>query len=142
MLLNVGPAADGTISPIFMDRLFGIGEWLTVNGDAIYATRPWKACQKENTVYYTTKKDTLYAIMTAWPKGNRLVLQKPQTTGVTRVQMLGWNRPLKWTVLENGIEIRVPPLTPNVIPCQHAWTLALTGISNLQLEQSSPSLIA
>jgi alpha-L-fucosidase len=102
MLLNVGPAADGTISTIFMDRLFGIVEWLTVNGDVIYATRPWKACQKENTVYYTTKKDTLYAIVTAWPRGNRLVLQKRQTTGETTVQMLGWNRPLKWTVLEKG----------------------------------------
>jgi alpha-L-fucosidase len=139
MLLNVGPAADGTISPIFFERLFGIGEWLTVNGDAIYATRPWKVCQKETNVYYTTREDTLYAIVTAWPQGNRLVLRNPKTTGKTRVQMLGWNKPLEWTLLENGIEIRVPPLTPDVIPCQHAWTFALTGISNL--EQSSPSLL-
>jgi hypothetical protein len=34
--LNVGPASDGTIDNIFVDRLMGMGAWLNVNGDAIY----------------------------------------------------------------------------------------------------------
>jgi alpha-L-fucosidase len=31
LLLNVGPRADGTMPPIFVDRLVGMGEWLEVS---------------------------------------------------------------------------------------------------------------
>lgn len=40
LLLNIGPAADGTIPPIMEERLLAIGDWLRVNGEAIYGTRP------------------------------------------------------------------------------------------------------
>jgi alpha-L-fucosidase len=46
LLLNIGPAADGTIPPIMEERLLDIGAWLDVNGEAIYATRPaGRPCQ-------------------------------------------------------------------------------------------------
>ncbi len=38
-LLDIGPTGDGRIPVIMQDRLLEIGNWLKVNGEAIYATR-------------------------------------------------------------------------------------------------------
>lgn len=47
-LLNVGPTPDGMIPPLFEERLRGLGDWLEVNGKAIYSSKPWRV-QSENT---------------------------------------------------------------------------------------------
>jgi len=41
LILNVGPSADGQIPLLQQERLIQLGEWLGVNGDAVYGSRPW-----------------------------------------------------------------------------------------------------
>ncbi|CAB9528560.1 Tissue alpha-L-fucosidase [Seminavis robusta] len=145
MLLNVGPRADGTLDPIFEERLTEIGSWLSVNGDAIYGSRPWNHTQHEpaSKVFYTVSQQNkvLYALFTEWPEDSKLQLKSPVPTESTKVHMLGLpsarkeSIDLRWShrgeASKAGMTIQLPALTPRNIPCQYAWILALTGIGNL-----------
>lgn len=41
LLINVGPAADGSIPELQRTAMRELGAWMTANGDAVYGTRPW-----------------------------------------------------------------------------------------------------
>ncbi|XP_067281694.1 tissue alpha-L-fucosidase-like [Pseudorasbora parva] len=129
-LLNVGPTADGMIVPVFEERLRGIGAWLKINGEAIYATKPWRV-QAENAtvnIWYTSKNtSTVYAILTANPMEIAFQLFMPKTSSSTVVTLLGNPEPLKWAPLKpSGLIVALPdlPFTP-----AQAWTLKLDGVA-------------
>lgn len=96
--MNVGPTKEGIIAPIFEERLLEIGEWLSINGEAIYSSRPWKV-QNDTTgnVWYTQKNKVVYGISLQWPKDNILILSSVSSLFVnntTKVYFLENAQPL------------------------------------------------
>jgi alpha-L-fucosidase len=153
LLVNVGPAADGTLSPIMVDRLLGMGTWLKVNGEGVYGTRHWNVCSEDwdGSVFYTRTKDVLYAHLTNWPVGNSFFLSCPEQTSSTVAHMLGLESeehtievlPASPTTVRSssaaGLTIQLPALTPDLIPCEHVWVIAFSSIGNLDGENQQES---
>lgn len=82
-LLNVGPTAEGLIPPESVALLEGIGSWMDVNGEAIYATEanPWPWEFEWGRV--TVKPGRLFLHFYDWPEQFALRGLRNEVTGVS-----------------------------------------------------------
>ena len=93
-LLNVGPTSEGIIPQPSIDRLREVGEWMKVNGDAVYGSQgtPFAHDQSWGTV--TSKPGKLYLHVFDWPKNGSLVVYGLKNK-ITRASLLAGNKPVK-----------------------------------------------
>lgn len=142
LLLNIPIKADGTLDSEATELLEEVGEWLDVNGEAIYGTRPWaiygegyhdirpharKSPLTSKDIRYTTKDDTLYAIVMGEPAAGDYVQMEFLTNlfgpaGVIQsVELLGLDESPKWEAHPDGLRVWLP----EKLPCEHAYALRI-----------------
>jgi len=145
LLLNIGPRSDGTIPDEVQRVLLDVGAWLSVNGEAIYGTRPWRAYGEGPTKVaagsfhdtdtarytaedfrFTAKNDGIYAIGLVWPtKGEAVIHSLAKTVGTEPVQsvaLVGSDAKLRFEQHADGLHVQLPAESP----AKYAYVLRVT----------------
>ena len=120
LLLNIGPRPDGSISDIQMDRLNKLGDWLAVNGEGIFDSRPWVRPGSKTAdggdIRFTRKQDSVYAFFLDRPKSNDLVIPGVLSVDGMKAEILGQSAPAAWK--QNGRDLIVT--AQGTLPAQFA----------------------
>lgn len=134
LLLNIGPSPEGEWDEDAYDRLKGIGEWMKINGEAIYATRPAKPYKVDNVCFTSSADGTIYAIYLAGVNENKLphmlTLPSITITNDKEIKLLGCDSKLLWRKLNHGskeiIIVDIPESFRLNPPCKYAWSFKFT----------------
>jgi alpha-L-fucosidase len=140
LLLSIPVRADGTIDSDETTFVKQLTAWMDVNGEAVFATRPWVIFGEGPTedvaggfsegkakpytaqdIRFTTKGKDLYAFSLGWAgEGSTLTIkslaERKNLTKIHSVKMLGVKNKLKFTRDMDGLKI----ILPMAKPCDHA----------------------
>jgi len=147
MLLSIPVRGNGEIDDKEEKILSEMAAWMQVNGEAIFASRPWdiygegpfkvpKGVMNESLetpftyedIRFTTRADVLYALAMAWPDSGFMTLHAlanglPQRRGhIDKVELLGHATPLEFELGMSGLTVKLPTERPAFTP-----VLRITG---------------
>ena len=149
LLLNIGPKPDGTIPEEIQTTLKEMGVWLKANGEAIYATTPWKvygegptkviggAFHDQDTKPYTTedfrftaKGNTIYAIGMGCPASGaegfatiHALGSEKEAKGLTleSIELIGSTEKPTWMQTPEALNVKLPVS----MSCKYAYVLRI-----------------
>ena len=125
LLLNLTQHGRGDLDTQCTQIAKDIGAWLKVNGEAVYASRPFEVWG-DSTVIYTRAGDNVYATLLGW-NGGAVTLSALKSGGATlgtvsKVELLGSTVATTFSQSASGLTV-----TPG------GSVAALSGISDSQL---------
>jgi hypothetical protein len=159
-LLDIGPDEHGKIPPIMQERLLQMGDWLKINGEAIYNTSRWKIhsqwsegnrnytdrsgdmllkitidpepgyAVKEVFYTYNANSNALYAILPKYPDNKKLVLKNISLPAGTNISFLSTKTALQWKQVGDNIEVTLPDYNPNTIKAPYAYVVKVENFGH------------
>ena len=142
LLLSVPQRPDGRLDEEAEWTVREIGRWMTVNGEAIYGTRPWRRFDEGPTAFaasthgereeraftsadfrFTARDDAIYAIAMGRPEGGGWLIRALAGETVQLASILGMEH-ADWRVTPAGLWVEAPA----ALPCDHAWVIKVIGV--------------
>jgi alpha-L-fucosidase len=149
LLLNVTLLPDGSLPPQMETLLQEMADWMKINGDAIFGTRPWTIFGEgpkgskagpvrgdfklaAQDMRFTSKGGDIYAITLGVPTGDvsisALAKGSPLVTGEpSSIALLGSDEKVQWSRTEHGIVISLPA----TLPCKSALCFKISGLTSV-----------
>ncbi|MCG8581807.1 MAG: alpha-L-fucosidase, partial [Bacteroidales bacterium] len=135
-MLNIGPTASGEVPQESITNLQQVGEWLKINGEAIYGTSAWKVNHEGPTkikmggtherqqhgfsmnfttedFWYTKRENTVYAISLENSSQALLKSLPNNQYDINKVTLLGSDKELNWNQTEKGLKVELPTELPS-----------------------------
>ena len=116
LLLNIGPAPDGSVPPEAVERLTAVGRWVEQNQEAVYGAVDRVGARLESmpTGLWSVKGNTAYYWCTRWP-GAELAIGGLRTP-VVKASLLATGQPVRFEQTENRLVLKgLPPAQPDGI---------------------------
>lgn len=138
MLLSIPIRGDGTIDDKEMAVLEGIAEWMNINKESIFDTRPWKVFGEgpaadaanpinaqgfnEGRIKFTAKDirfnqngNVIYVTVMGEPTENIHVKNLNNQIKIKKIELLGSKEKVEWNQTSEALEIKKPASVPNTI---------------------------
>jgi alpha-L-fucosidase len=137
-MLNIGPKANGEVPVKSVNNLVEVGNWLKINGQAIYNTRSWKVTHEGPTqlkmngtesreesgfknaitpqdFWFTQTEDNVFVIGLEYPEGKVKIksLSKEAVGKIKSVEMLGCKKKLTWEQNSDGLLVNIGKEVPD-----------------------------
>lgn len=130
LLLNIGPAPDGTWPDEAYRLLDDIGSWMKVNSEAIYGTRALAPYRTGKVCIDRKGDDTRYLFYMA-NEGEKMpaeITMKGVTLSSGAVLMMpGTNTRLKWRNNADGFTVSIPEALRRNPPSEYVWVIRIKG---------------
>ncbi len=135
-MLNIGPDGQGRVPEANVQILSDIGEWLSVNGEAVYGTRPWEFSHEGPTgliaegtearediggvvqatdkdYWFTAKENVVYAIALVANMDRKVLIRSINVDSIKQIDLLGDEQRLTYQHSLEGLEIVLPEVFNN-----------------------------
>jgi len=138
LLLNIPVRGDGTIDEKEIAVVEGIANWMDINKESIFDTRPWKvfgegpAAEIANPINaqgfnegkvkfsskdirFNQKGNILYVTIMGVPDEDILVKNLAKPSGIKKIELLGSKEKIRWSQSDERLNISKPKVIPNPI---------------------------